>query len=117
MWPCSGSVGATAFMRAFSSSDISEYGFDMSAGVKRAMKIYGGWGGYTFLDGGSWTKYDFGQVKLGEFEHSLPVAATSKLEGRAAFLQISSVEGLFISSFPPCCSVCHVSLPCRRRCQ
>ena len=62
----------------FSSSDISEVGFDLSAGIKRAMNIHGGCGGYAFPDAGSSTKYDFGQVKLGEFEHSLPVAAPSK---------------------------------------
>ena len=63
------------------------------------------------------TKYDFGQVKPWEFVHSIPVAAPSKLEGRDASVQISSLEGLFISSSPACCSVCYVSVPCRRRCQ
>ena len=63
------------------------------------------------------TKYDFGQVKPWEFERSIPVAAPSKLEGRAASVQISSLQGLFMSNLLACFSVCHVSLPCRRRCQ
>ena len=47
LWQCFGSVGATAFMRAGSSSDISEVGFGLSVGVKKAMKIHGCCGGYA----------------------------------------------------------------------
>ena len=85
------------------------------------MEFRGGGGGccgrHALTIGGLDPKYEPGQGKLDYFEHSLLCAALSRSVGSSVSVQTNGLEGLIISLVPVYRSVCHVSLPCRRRCQ
>ena len=75
------------------------------------------WAACSLSLGGLDPKSEFGQGKLEYVEPSLLCAAFSRSYGSSVSVQTSWLEGLLTSLVPVCRSVCHVSLPCRRRCQ
>ena len=87
-------------------SDISEFGVGLSVGSKKKMEVHGCCGWHALSRGELDPKYEFGEGKPEYVEHSLLGAVLSKSYGSSVSVQTSWLEGLPISMFPVCCSVC-----------